>query len=746
MSGSIRVLYVDDDREYRDVTSEALESESDRLDVETVASAGEGLGLLETHDIDCILSDYEMPETDGLEFLERVRTEYPELPFVLFTGKGSEEVAAEALSAGATEYLQKGGDVSQYTVLANRIENAVEQHRANRRSERAARRRRQMLERITDGYAKLDEDLTITELNRKGAEFVGAPREELLGTRYDELVAESARDDPDSFRDLYESVIATGEPQRAEGWSNVRPDRYVELRAFPAEDGGVYVYVRDVTERKHRELERERERDRTLALFEHLPNPAVYAKLRDSTPIVERANPAFAETFGYTPDEVVGENLQDLVVPRNQRTEAGFLVERVYQEGQYSVEVERRTTDGIRQFLLSVVVTDREEDEPEGYAIYTDITEQKRRERTVRSLHDVVTEFAACDTPEAVYRQTVDSAASLLAFDRAAIAIETEEGPLRVETTTDAFSFEDPPTLAADEGLAGRTYRTGESFLRRDMQSVDDETELTVNSALSVPVGDVGVFLAVDDTPAAFDDGDRQLAEGLVSYAEAALNRLDRERALQRQNERLEAFRSVVSHDLRNPLTVAKLRLDLAQEECESEHLADVSTALDRMDSLLDGLLTVARTGEGGHDLEPVDLEMLAAECWETVVTGESTLLVESSRTIRADRNRLKQLLENLISNAVEHGSGPGDSDGPDAGAVTVTVGALDRGFYVADDGPGIPPDQRESVFESGYSTSDGGTGFGLTIVSEVAEAHGWTVEVTEGADGGARFEITGVE
>jgi signal transduction histidine kinase len=93
--------------------------------------------------------------------------------------------------------------------------------------------------------------------------------------------------------------------------------------------------------------------------------------------------------------------------------------------------------------------------------------------------------------------------------------------------------------------------------------------------------------------------------------------------------------------------------------------------------------------------------------------------------------------VENLYRNSVEHGS----TD------VTVTVGELDdgSGLYVEDDGPGIDPDDREAVFEAGYSTDSEGTGFGLSIVEEVAEAHGWTVTVTDGADGGARFELGGV-
>ncbi|MFB6354021.1 MAG: ATP-binding protein [Halobacteriales archaeon] len=209
-------------------------------------------------------------------------------------------------------------------------------------------------------------------------------------------------------------------------------------------------------------------------------------------------------------------------------------------------------------------------------------------------------------------------------------------------------------------------------------------------------------------------------------------------RELERQNERLDQFATMVSHDLRNPLSVAMGRLELEREEHDSENLEAVARALDRMEALIDDVLQLARQGQPISDTETVQLSAVATRCWDVVDTGEADLVVEDDLTFSADPDRLQQLLENLYRNAVEHG-GPG---------VTVRVGALDRrrGFYVADDGPGIPEADRAEVFDAGYTTDESGTGFGLAIVEEIVEAHGWTVRVTESADGGAQFEITGVD
>jgi len=279
-----------------------------------------------------------------------------------------------------------------------------------------------------------------------------------------------------------------------------------------------------------------------------------------------------------------------------------------------------------------------------------------------------------------------------------------------------------------------------------------------------------------------------------------------RERELARQNERLDEFASVVSHDLRNPLNVAHGNLELVQMDVDDDRLGQVADALDRMDQLIDDLLTLARYGRTVDDVRPVDVRSVVEGAWTTTDTEDARLRFEDDPGIvQADESRLTQVFENLFRNAVEHGStsprsqapedsvehgstnnrtesgdavehgstgnrrgsagdsvehgsadgrstadDPGTPDSSDEafvrgnGAdVTVTVGRTADGFYVEDDGPGIPESERDRVFETGYSTADGGTGFGLNIVRTVAEAHGWTVAVTEGATGGARFEFT---
>jgi signal transduction histidine kinase len=224
----------------------------------------------------------------------------------------------------------------------------------------------------------------------------------------------------------------------------------------------------------------------------------------------------------------------------------------------------------------------------------------------------------------------------------------------------------------------------------------------------------------------------------------AARDRLARrERELARQNGRLDEFASVVSHDLRNPLNVAEGNLELARMAVEDEHLDRVADALDRMHELIEDLLTLARSGRTVDDVRPVDLRSVAERAWATTDTEGAQLVFDGDPgTVRADESRLTQVFENLFRNCVEHGS-TGSRTGSEANAATITVGGTGSGFYVADDGPGIPESMREDVFEAGYTTATDGTGFGLDIVRTIATAHGWRVAVVEGTTGGARFEFT---
>jgi len=254
---------------------------------------------------------------------------------------------------------------------------------------------------------------------------------------------------------------------------------------------------------------------------------------------------------------------------------------------------------------------------------------------------------------------------------------------------------------------------------------------------------------------------------GRVFLVDDVTDQQERQAELERQNEQLDRFASVVSHDLRNPLQVANGHVQLAHDaDDDTEHLEQIAQSHERMETIIQDVLTMARQGQTIEQASPTDLHAVARAAWETVETPDAIFENDLSGVVESDEGRLQQVFENLFRNSVDHA-------GPE---VTVHAGMLetepdsvvnppDCGFFVEDDGPGIPADRRDDVFESGYTDSDTGTGLGLSIVESIAEAHGWTIDLTEseiggvpasdasgdstaehGESAGVRFEITGVD
>jgi len=226
------------------------------------------------------------------------------------------------------------------------------------------------------------------------------------------------------------------------------------------------------------------------------------------------------------------------------------------------------------------------------------------------------------------------------------------------------------------------------------------------------------------------DGGDADLAVVVRDVTE----RNERERQLERQNERLDSFAGLLAHELRNPVNIGQIYSRRLGPDANAEAVEYVTEAFERIESMIDIMLVITRGREAVGERAPVPLADAAREAWAGAETADATLEVSTDRTVEADETYVQHLFRNLFENAIEYG-------GAD---VTVRVGDTSTGFYVADDGTGIPPEEREAIFDPGYTTasSRGGMGLGLTFVKEMADVYEWTCSVTESADGGARFEF----
>ena len=485
----------------------------------------------------------------------------------------------------------------------------------------------------------------------------------------------------------------------------------------------------------------------------------------------------------FTAAELVGRNIWELIPDA-----AGTTFEAQYREAMQTGE--RVSFDAYYE-PLDVWLDVRAYPSETGLSVcFRDVTERRREYDRLATRETVLREiYEAIADRESSFEERVDD---LLRIGQR--VFDTSYGTLS-RVRGDEYVFEvvrSPGDVTAGDTVdlsttnCERVVLTAETFVlanvAEDAPDLADRAgnrEWGISCYLGTPVvvdDEVYGTFCFYDTDARtepFSDWQVTLVDLMGRWVSAALERKLTENRLRHQNDRLEKFATLVSHDLRNPLNVADGWLEMAEEDCESEALAHVSNSHDRMRTIVDDLLMLARAGRTVDDPVDLDLGAVAADAWAQVETPNATLTIDLDREVGGDPTRIQHLFENLFRNSVEHGSTAprsdprgdsvehgstnsrtqsGDSvehgspaEGTDDATLSVAVGPLSDGFYVADDGVGIPPESRERVLEFGYTTAEDGTGIGLGIVEDVATAHGWTVAVTEGEDGGARFEFTNV-
>lgn len=415
---------------------------------------------------------------------------------------------------------------------------------------------------------------------------------------------------------------------------------------------------------------------------------------------------------------------------------------------------ETKTAEAVHRFGDSAVdvqtVTTRVQTPAGPYNVGTiqNISVQKRRERQLNQLHTVTDELVEADSTDEIARVVSETAEQVLDFERTVVRVRSESGELEPVLVTDGARTDvgDCWSYRLDEETeAVRAYRSGETVVVNDITTVDDGYDRgNTVSVMYLPIGTYGLISFANHEHSSFGETDIDLASILASNAETAFRRLENERDLRRKNERLEAFVDVITHDIPNHLTVAKTRADLARTQEDLSHLEHVSAAHERIESVISDMHKLVDHGAQIDSTAWIRVADIGEECWRNCREEKSggTLEVGKSGYVRADESRFKQLLENLFWNALDHA-------GPDP---TIRVGLLEDGFFVEDDGPGIPESRRETVLTPGFTEAEEShSGFGLAIVQEIARAHGWTLTITESEldetdsdTPGARFEFTG--
>jgi PAS domain S-box-containing protein len=550
-----------------------------------------------------------------------------------------------------------------------------------------------VVETMGDGTLILDVDGNVSDVNPAARALLADS--DLVGRPIGSVIEgwEGLQRDEGGHRDWEElSVTVDGE------------ERFLEVETTPFTDRfddevGTLVVLRDVTDRKRREQRLEQYK----LIFDSVTEP-VYVLDEDDR--IVRYNDPFASLVGYDGEALVGEPISVVLGPEPTVTDGGFA-----DHTEATVRTEAGTEVPCELDLAPVELDDGDAGR---VGIIRDISRRKAIESELAQTTERLETLVEA-SPLAIIAHDTDgivdvwNPAAESLFGWQAAGVRGEQLPIVPDDR-----YED--LVAQHEQIQDGNHLTGW------------ETELQRKDGRTIPT-------RVSAAPIRNTDGD---IVGTVAIIADITEQKARQRRLERQNERLDEFASLVSHDLRNPLQVATGHLQLARaaDGDVTTHIDDAEAALERMAELIDDTLTLARQGRDIGETEPVPVGRLAERAWANVATEVGRLATADPPVVDCDPDRAVELLENLFSNAITHGGGT------EADPVTVTVGALADGFYVADDGTGIAENEAEKVFESGFTTAEDGTGFGLDIVQTIADAHGWRLTVTESESGGARFEF----
>jgi len=401
-------------------------------------------------------------------------------------------------------------------------------------------------------------------------------------------------------------------------------------------------------------------------------------------------------------------------------------------------KIEHFTEDGEDRWISTTKVPRYDED---GQLLglvgnVRDITSIKQQERAMATLHDVSRRLVRAESRQEVGETAVEIATEIEQLPKARIDLfDPEDGGLRTVAETDGVDWDEQsfrhtaatrtPRYRADAG-AFVSVEVDEHE-HRELELPDD---IDAVCGLRLPLGEHGV-LGVDSGGETLDPFTVELAHVLASNVEAALDRAQQERRLSAQSERLEEFAALSSHELRNRLQIALGTAERARAEDDLGAIEEVIETLSRMDRLVSQLLTLARTGSVTRSTESIALSGIAERAWDVAGRGGMSLAIEDDAVVTADRDALLEVFEMLFRTIVDA-----------AESNHVRVGTLPDGFFLEDDGSVVDP---ADLFEPTHS--DGGpAGDSIYLVSAIADAHSWDVEIKPSDGGGTRFAFRGVD
>ncbi len=700
---TVKVLFVDDNRSQLQIFKKYLEKISPDFDVYAVDDAEVALSELDRQYFSVIVSDYQLATMDGLDLLKFAREKNPTIPYIIFTGRGQEEIAIKALNLGASHYIKKEGDpASQFEELSHVIRNLVDMRDSKEKY-------RAVFDHALDGILIVERD------TRKGyaanpafCEMTGYTPEDIENLSVDDI---HPREDLERVLNDFEEQ-AQGKKKVAENLPVLRKDGtqfFADITSAPLSLGGkeyVVGFFNDVSARvaAQESLRESEERYRLIA-----ENSSDVIFTLDMELNRTYLSPSVAELRGFSVEESMKQTWEEILTPASFERMIRFFGQQMYDLNngvisEYPVTIElemvhaRKGTVWVETSASPIF---NAEGKPIGIVgITRDISSRKEMENQLRaserlfkSLYENISDGLLHMDLNGQITFCNDKLLSMTGYTRDEVIGESFTKFLHPDTVSDAkriFERSISKQAALASGYEG-------TILRKDGSSF----YYHLNSSLI------------------YDD-DKVI--GIQSHIRDISRRHQEEEFLLRQKEELSEYAHSMTHDLKSSIQTIITCAEMIKESERLELADDIISAATMMDSLLTKSVRLADAGMIIGDKEQVNLSDLVREAATSCLPSTVSFSTSTLPSVRCDRDKVIQVIHNIFMNAIEHGNATGIE-------IEMKMSKKHLSLFISNNGTPIPSKDRKRIFEEGFTTKQNG-GLGLNIVKRIVEAHGWSIKL----------------
>ncbi len=714
----MRILHVDDDASIRAISKLVLLDLNNNFDIDQACCVDEALKKLSTWKYDAIISDYEMPQKNGLDFLKELRSQKNDIPFVLFTGKGREEVAIQALNLGADGYYNKqGSPETVYGELAHGIKITTQRKKAEEKLKQNNKIINSIVNSTHDAIFAFDSNWVVTYCNETFAKIGGLTQNEMLGKNARVVFAN--RIGTTLERNLTEALEK--KESKTFEWNGLYEPNVWEFNVIPI-DGGLTVFAKDITERKKAEQDLKESEEKYKTLFEQAGDYTLILETQATgVPIIFDANSSALQIHGFTREEIIGKPITFL----DEKSDDEQVIDRVSKllnNEKLTFETKHRRKDSSTIDVEVSINKVKVGSKNLLVSVERDITKRKKNEEALGQEQNRL---------ESVTRN-IGAGLVIISTDYKILWMNNYLKQLgdASEGSPCYSSFNTCTSICPDCGP--KKIFEGADFDRREYCN-----QVGFNKGHPV-------WFDLIATPIKDKDGNvvaaLELTINITEKKEAEKKLKENSDKIDLMNEKLRVVGSLTRHDVINKLMAARSNLFLLRKRIGdnpdlAKYLDGIGTAIASSDRIFEFSRLYERIGAEKPSKESVFENFNQAVALMTKLGNVEVANECQGLHVIAD-SLLKQLFYNFIDNSLKHGEKVTQI------RLHCTREGKEMKLIYEDNGVGVPETNKPKLFEAGFTTGKG-SGLGLYLVKKMMDVYGWTITEEGEPSIGAKFVIT---